>query len=290
MSKLVIELQKDIIENRLDTISILRKAKLIATKLNLNDFNQWIDYELNGYDKYDDIPDYRKVIGEVKAKNPYYGLIPVIMPSSIAEKLNVRKLFNSVSELIDLSKSEQSIIMTLPNELSELICANEGVYFPCYFIISKNAVIGIVESVKNHLLEWCLKLENDGILGEEYEFNEAEKEKAKLIPQQINCYGPVITGNVNSSQIVSGNHNSNNLVSSDIAKTVDEIKKSLDKEKISDEDKNKALEILEDIDSSIISNKKASIVKATLNGLKDFLINVGANVTAAIITAKMNGF
>ena len=38
MSKLVIELQKDIIENRLDTISILRKAKLIATKLNLNDF------------------------------------------------------------------------------------------------------------------------------------------------------------------------------------------------------------------------------------------------------------
>ena len=106
MSKLVIELQKDIIENRLDTISILRKAKLIATKLNLNDFNQWIDYELNGYDKYDDIPDYRNVIGEVKARNPYYGLIPIIMPSSIAEQLNVRKLFNPVSELIDLSKSE----------------------------------------------------------------------------------------------------------------------------------------------------------------------------------------
>lgn len=45
MSKLVIELQKDIIENKIDTISILRKAKLIATKLNLVDFNHWIDHE-----------------------------------------------------------------------------------------------------------------------------------------------------------------------------------------------------------------------------------------------------
>ncbi len=52
MSKLVIELQKDIIENKTDTISILRKAKLIATKLNLIDFKQWIDYELNGYENY----------------------------------------------------------------------------------------------------------------------------------------------------------------------------------------------------------------------------------------------
>ncbi|MCI5745100.1 MAG: ABC transporter substrate-binding protein [Erysipelotrichaceae bacterium] len=290
MSKLVIELQKDIIENRLDTISILRKAKLIATKLNLNDFNQWIDCELNGYDKDDDIPDYRNVIGEIKAKNPYYGLIPVMVPSSITEQLNSRKLSNPISELISLSKSEQSIVIPLPNELSELLCANEGVHFPCYFIISKNAVMGVIESVKNHLLEWCLKLENDDILGEEYEFNEAEKEKAKLIPQQVNYYGPVVTGNVNSSQLTSGSNNSNNLIYNDINKMIDEIKKSIETEKISDKDKNEALEILEEIDNSIKSNKKTSIIKAALNGLKDFLINVGANITVAYITEKLNGF
>ena len=68
MGKLVIELQKDIIENKIDTISILRKAKLIATKLNLVDFKQWIDHELNGYENYDDIPEYRNIIVEVKSK------------------------------------------------------------------------------------------------------------------------------------------------------------------------------------------------------------------------------
>ena len=290
MSKLVIELQKDIIENKIDTISILRKAKLIATKLNLVDFNHWINHELNGYENYDDIPEYRNIIGEVKAKNPYYGLIPVVMPSSIAEQLNTRKLYNPISELINLSTSNQPIIIAFPSELSEILRTNVRVNFPFYLVIPQSAIIQIIESVKNYLLEWCLKLENDGILGENFEFNESEKEKARIIPQQINCYGPVITGNVNGSQIVSGNHKSNNLVSSDIAKMVDEIKKSLNTEKISDEDKNDALEILEDIDSSIKSNKKTSIVKAALNGLKDFLINVGANVTAAIITAKMNGF
>ena len=120
MSKLVIELQKDIIENKIDTISILRKAKLIATKLNLVDFNHWINHELNGYENYDDIPEYRNIIGEVKAKNPYYGLIPVVMPSSIAEQLNTRKLYNPISELINFSVFKDFLISSTILAISEL--------------------------------------------------------------------------------------------------------------------------------------------------------------------------
>lgn len=238
--------------------------------MNLVDFNYWIDHELNGYENYDDIPEYRNIIGEVKAKNPYYGLIPVVMPSSIAEQLNKRKLYNPISELINLSTSNQPIIIAFPSELSEILRTNVRVNFPFYLVIPQSAIIQIIESVKNYLLEWCFKLENDGILGENFAFNESEKEKARIIPQQINCYGPVITGNVNGSQIVSGNHNSNNLVSSDIAKMVDEIKKSLNTEKISDEDKNDALEILEDIDSSIKSNKKNKHCKSCAKWIKRF--------------------
>ena len=289
MSKLVIELQRDIIENRLDTISILRKAKLIAAKLSLNDFNQWIDYELNGYDNHADIPEYRNIVGEVKARNPYYGLIPVIMSSSISKQLNARKLLNPISELVSLSKSKQPITITLPSEISEILCANEGVHFPCYFIISNSAIMSIIENVKNYLLEWCLKLEKDGILGEEFEFNDSEKEKAKLIPQQINYYGTVVTGNVNNSQLVSKDNNMNSFIDFDIAQLLDEIKKSINKEIKSNKDKADALDILEDIDMSVKSNKKSSVIKSALSGLKDFLINVGANVTAAIIASKTNG-
>lgn len=290
MCKLVIELQKDIIENRLDVISILRKAKLVANKLSFYDFNEWINRELNGYENYEDIPEYRTVIGEFKAENPYYGLIPLMMPSSIAKQMNSRKLFNPISELISLSKSNQTISMGLPIEVSEALCANEGVHFPCFFIIPVNALLGIIESVKNHLLEWCFKLENDGIVGDDFEFSDSEKEKAKTISQQINYYGPVVTGNVNNSQLVSGNDNSNNLNNNDIAQLLEELKKSIKSEQITDAQKADAIDILNDINDSIKANKKKSVIKSALIGLKDFLINVGASVSAAIITSKMNGF
>lgn len=50
-----------------------------------------------------------------------------------------------------------------------------------------------------------------------------------------------------------------------------------------------ALEILEDISSKLEQNKKPSIIKSAFAGLKDFLISVGAGVTAGVINAKMQG-
>lgn len=68
MGKSVKELQIDIINNRLDVVSILRKAHLIASKLDLTDFDKWITNELNGYDDSATIPKYRRIVGEIKAK------------------------------------------------------------------------------------------------------------------------------------------------------------------------------------------------------------------------------
>lgn len=50
-----------------------------------------------------------------------------------------------------------------------------------------------------------------------------------------------------------------------------------------------ALELLEDISNKLDQNKKPGIVKAAFVGLKDFLLAAGANVTATLITAKMQG-
>lgn len=287
MNKAVIELQKDIINNNLDIVSILRKAHLIASKLNLFDFDKWINYELNGYDDYSSIPKYRSVNGEIKAKSPFYGLIPVMLSSNIANDLNIRKIPNPMSEIVSLVKNNKSITISLPSELSEMLCANSGIILPCYYIFGTHYLVGIIDSVKNTLLEWCIKLEKDGILGEEFEFNNQEIEKAKEIPQQINYYGQVINGNVNNSRIINENDNSIELAINDYSTIVDELKKSIQNEDLGENKKKEALEILEDIDASIKQKKKTSIIRSTLIGLKDFLINVGANITASIITSKV---
>lgn len=290
MAKAVIELQKDIINNETDIVSILRKAHLIASKLKLDDFDTWIEKELNGYDCYSDAPEYRTVLGETKAKNPMYGLIPVMVPSEISNQLNKRKLLNPISELIELSKNNKDVCMAFPSEISEALCKNQEVIFQCYFIFGVHNINGIIDFVKNELLNWCIKLEKDGILGEEFEFNKNEINRAKLIPQQINNYGQVINGNVSHSQVVSESNNNIDVNIGNANSLITELKKSLLNEQIDDEKKQEALEIIEDINQSVKSNKKTSIVKSALCGLKDFLINVGAEITASIIVSKMNGF
>ena len=61
------------------------------------------------------------------------------------------------------------------------------------------------------------------------------------------------------------------------------------KEDISAEDKETAIEMLTEIKEKINAQKKPSIIKSALVGLKDFLIGVGASATVAIIQAKMQG-
>ena len=54
---IVIELQKQAIDTDSDVVSLLRKAYLVARKLDIKDFEEWINSELNGYTDYDKIPD-----------------------------------------------------------------------------------------------------------------------------------------------------------------------------------------------------------------------------------------
>lgn len=148
----------------------------------------------------------------------------------------------------------------------------------------------VTEKVKNCLLEWTIELEGKGILGKNMTFNEKEAESAKGVPQQINnYYGPVVNGNVSSSQIVSGDNNTVNYNEASVLNAVQEIKESLERELLPGEDLDCAMELLEDISQKIEQKKKPNLLKAAFVGLKDFAVSVGADVTAALIFAKMQG-
>lgn len=98
-----------------------------------------------------------------------------------------------------------------------------------------------------------------------------------------------IYGNVSGSQITVGDNNTITFNYGPVTSAMEEIKQSIDSEKINESDKQDALDLLAEISSKIESNKKPAIIKSALIGAKDFLISVGANVTAALIAAKMQG-
>jgi len=75
-TSIVLELQQLAIDRNNNISDLLRKALLVSSKLGLDDFKEWINNELHGY-RGKEVPLYRKVRAQVKANNPYNGLIPV---------------------------------------------------------------------------------------------------------------------------------------------------------------------------------------------------------------------
>lgn len=297
MSSIVLELQAEILSGDCDIVNILRKAHVVASKLKLDEFDTWIQYELNGYThcSNDIIPEYRRVFGTLKAFNPYRGWIPAVLPSNELEKIVCeRKMTNSISELIQLYANSETGYCSLQFNTEQMQSFAQLFKFDFQYalFISIHFLNSIVERVKNTLLEWTIKLEADGILGEDMNFTKEEKESAKNIPQSISkYYGPtnILNGTVYQSQLVAGDTNNISFNYNKVKELIHEVKDSAYKENLKVEDKAILEELVEEIIKKITQKKSPSIIKSAFIGLKDFLLNVGAGATVALIQSKMQG-
>ncbi len=116
--------------------------------------------------------------------------------------------------------------------------------------VSSTAVKDIEERVKNAILEWTLKLEEEGIVGENMMFTDKEKDCATNIPQTVNnYYGPtsIINSSSGNAQIVSGNGNTVSFPYDKVKDVVDEVAKSISASNLSKDDMETITELLSDI-------------------------------------------
>ena len=154
MSSIVLDLQNEITSSNCDIVNILRRAHVIAVKLNLLDFDQWISYELNGYPNQNACPDYRKIRGVLKAFNPYHGWIPTMIPDAEFENaICEKKVVNSISEIVSLCKTaENGLISEFTGEQLAIFNKMFDSPLPMKYAlhIPGTAVMDIVEKVKKH--------------------------------------------------------------------------------------------------------------------------------------------
>lgn len=212
MGSLVLDLQQELLKPDSDVLSALRKAQVIASKLHLSDFGIWVKQELNGYKPENDVPEYRKIKGILKARNSYRGWVSVQIPDEkIENSICTRVVIQSISELNQLIQSgstDSPLLMSFSGEYQATLNRLCKGYADTEFsiLIGRNNLTAIIDAVKNCLLEWTLKLEDQGILGENMKFTSEETQSAKGIPQQINnYYGYVVNGNVSGSQFAGDN-------------------------------------------------------------------------------------
>ena len=76
MSSLVLELQAGALNSSVSVLDLLRKALVVAKKLGVEDFQKWIELELDGY-KQIPIPEYRLIRGQLRGWNPYHEWVPI---------------------------------------------------------------------------------------------------------------------------------------------------------------------------------------------------------------------
>lgn len=167
MDNIISDLQQEILKPDCDIVNALRKAHLIATRLKITEFDMWILNELNGYPPSSkDIPQYRNIQGVVKSKNPICGWIPVIIEDQeIENMLTHRKLSQSVGDLVQYAKKDDPLFITFPGGISQQIAEMAGYpyVFESALSITNEALLGVIEQIKNRLWEWVLSIDQGGV-------------------------------------------------------------------------------------------------------------------------------
>lgn len=177
---------------------------MVATKLDLAELDEWLDNELKGYKDLSKIPSYRKIFAELKGYNPYRGWIPVMFEDPETQRiLNERPIGQEISGIEDLLNDRKALyaIPLNPEARNAVLSSLEVQPAELMSFTSRAAIVGLLDAVRNIILEWSLKLEKSGILGEDLSFSEEDKRKAhsKETTYQINNVENFI-GSVSASE------------------------------------------------------------------------------------------
>ncbi len=200
---LVIELQQLAQSGATDVSELLRRAKVVASKLKLDDFDEWFNHELNGYPEEAEVPDYRVVPSRLMHKNPFHGLQPVYFTGelkpgafNLAEhfaSLKMRQPIAQVAHLVtSIMKGTGTGTLECALGVGEMDAL--GSSNPDFLdahpvrVVNNGAVVAILEAVRNRVLKWSLELERKGIIGADMAFTKDEQEKAAA-QITINNYG-----------------------------------------------------------------------------------------------------
>ena len=185
---------------------------MVASKLHINEFRDWIDKELNGYRDDDKLPEYRAIRGEIKARDHYGQWIPFqfrdVHTNEVLSRRYINQPIGQIEHLIKKDNPNTSIAISYPPELLESLNSStirNGI-IPV-LMVSRATLYGVIDAVRNAILKWSLKLESDKILGDGVTFTKEEQQRASTVTYNIQNFAGVL-GNVQTTNLQIGDYNS----------------------------------------------------------------------------------
>jgi hypothetical protein len=272
MQSLVLALQHDALNEGVSTIVLLRKALVVAKKLDVGEIQEWLSDELNGYPQGKKVPDYRYLRGELKVFNPYRGWMPLYFGNPRdAELLSRKATSQSIAELERLGTSEAAYMPFAPEIEKKLMDGMEIPLQPALHI-STTQISAIVERVRNTILEWALSLEKRGILGEGMAFTPQEKETAHSVYHIGNFIGSMADSQIQQDIQHSSQTYQKSIDIEAVRGILGELQSRRDELRLAAEDRRRLEELLERVGREVESpNPKTSVVRESLSSIRSIV-------------------
>ena len=288
MVSIIEKLQRDAEDQNVEVSTLLRQVKIAAVKLGVGSVEGWVEHELNGYPTGAAIPDYRRMTGRPMVQNPYLGWLPI--GGEIAD-ISRRPNGQSVAVLESLIKGHQKggrLHWPYPDEISGAINKMNGTTgWACGLEIDQSQVIGILDRVRNLVLDWALNLEKAGILGSEIGFDEEEIRKARsAMTITIGSIGSLV-GNLGGGTVAGG------IVASFDSKAakalVDQIKTCIDEISAAGADRARLEDRIAAVERELQnSSSNQGVLRGLMTDLRNVLIGAAGNLAAMGAIAAIN--
>jgi hypothetical protein len=293
MSGLVLELQRDALDKKVDVSDLLRKAMVVSKKLSINEIEDWLSNELSGYPANEDIiPEYREITGMVKVYNPYDGWQPLYFgDANLGEELSKRKISQAIGELVAISNNDKSGSLQVPfnqhtkNKLMSLM----DIALEPSLLVSDSQIYGILDAVRNQVLNWALDLESKGIIGDGMSFSSEEKKAASQITYQVTNN----IGNMENSQLQqdsTGATQTQNITqsSADLTEFIKQLKASIHDLGLNQQDAAELEAEVLTIEHQVASPKpKQLIIFESMKSARSILEGITGSVLATGLLAQL---
>lgn len=289
MPALVPELVNMASDPNVSTTDLLRRALVVARRLSVPELVEWITSEMNGF-KYDaPVPEYRIIYGELMAYNDVRGHdIPCgTSNDKTSEFLRRHSEHQSIPVLEQLlaSKSSGQLVRHFPASLERQLENSMMVPMRPKLVFSKPQVQGIVEMVRNRILDWALDLEGRSIIGEGMSFTQQEKQAVQAQHYHIS--------NVSGSQIQIGSSSSTQTQANTTGTNIEALKGLVQalgatladaKGEAADELRAELATLKAQADSP---KPKWEIIKATASSIKTVAEGMTGNILAGLAQPHM---
>lgn len=172
-------IQADLLDESVSLSTILREAKVLAYQLGSDELDNWASQELDGYESGDELPDYRilQPLGHIGTWTNGYDIVRNLqLPLALITDESVKELIANLPIEYGIRKVERlatdsEINCFVPPDIVRLInfCINQKGwgYADLQFAVSLHDFEQILDTVRNRLLDFVLKLGKTWHLGDE---------------------------------------------------------------------------------------------------------------------------